>query len=89
MTYDMERWKMDFVSQNIAVNLKRLRRARRLTLDDVAEQTGVSKSMLGQIERGDSNPTIGTVSSDRNHDYINGGKGVLRITSFFTFGSNE
>lgn len=53
---------MDLVSRNISINLKRIRQARRLTLDEVAEQTGVSKSMLGQIERGDSNPTIATVA---------------------------
>ena len=28
----------------------------------MAEQTGVSKSMLGQIERGESNPTIETLA---------------------------
>lgn len=52
----------DFVSKNISMNLKRIRKARRLSLDEVAEQTGVSKSMLGQIERGDSNPTVATVA---------------------------
>ena len=33
---------------------------RKLSLDKVADLTGVSKSMLGQIERGESNPTIST-----------------------------
>jgi len=32
-----------------------------LSLDKLAELTGVSKSMLGQIERGDSSPTISVV----------------------------
>jgi transcriptional regulator with XRE-family HTH domain len=45
----------------IATNLKRIRTERKLSLDKVAEYTGVSKSMLGQIERGTSNPTITTV----------------------------
>lgn len=44
-----------------AKNLKRIREERKLSLDKVADLTGVSKSMLGQIERGDSNPTITTV----------------------------
>ena len=44
-----------------AKNLKRIREDRKLSLDKVADLTGVSKSMLGQIERGDSNPTITTV----------------------------
>jgi transcriptional regulator with XRE-family HTH domain len=45
----------------IANNLKNLRDERKLSLDKVSELTGVSKSMLGQIERGESNPTISTV----------------------------
>jgi transcriptional regulator with XRE-family HTH domain len=45
----------------IANNLRRLRDAKKLSLDRVAEVTGVSKSMLGQIERGESNPTVATV----------------------------
>jgi XRE family transcriptional regulator, regulator of sulfur utilization len=32
-----------------------------LSLDQVAELTGVSKAMLGQIERGESNPTVTTL----------------------------
>ena len=45
----------------VANNLKRIREERKLSLDKMAELTGVSKSMLGQIERGESNPTITTV----------------------------
>ena len=52
---------MDYLSKNLSVNLKKIRLGKKMSLDDVAEQTGVSKSMLGQIERGDSNPTIGTI----------------------------
>ena len=54
---------MDYLNQNIAINLKRIRQARGMSLDLVAEQTGVSKSMLGHIERGDANPTIGILGS--------------------------
>lgn len=32
-----------------------------MSLDMMAEKTGVSKSMLGQIERGESNPTVSTI----------------------------
>lgn len=52
---------MDYLNQNISMNLKKIRLARGYSLDLVAEQTGVSKSMLGQIERGEANPTIGTL----------------------------
>ena len=52
---------MDYLSKNISMNLKKIRLGKKMSLDDVSEQTGVSKSMLGQIERGDSNPTISTI----------------------------
>ncbi|MDO4302933.1 MAG: XRE family transcriptional regulator [Bacillota bacterium] len=53
---------MSQIDRNIAYNLKRIRKSRNLSLDMLAEKTGVSKSMLGQIERGESNPTVATVS---------------------------
>ena len=52
---------MDSINRVVADNLKRLREARKLSLDAVSKRSGVSKSMLGQIERGDVNPTISTV----------------------------
>ncbi|HEX7064618.1 MAG TPA: XRE family transcriptional regulator [Bacillales bacterium] len=45
----------------IGLNLKMIREQRRLSLDKAAQQTGVSKAMLGQIERGVSNPTVSTL----------------------------
>lgn len=53
---------MSHLDRNIAVNLKRIRKAKNMSLDMMAEQTGVSKSMLGQIERGESIPTVSTIS---------------------------
>jgi len=50
---------MDYINKNIAINLKKLRKAKNMSLDETAEQTGVSKSMLAQIERGEANPSIG------------------------------
>ncbi len=41
--------------------LRTLRRARGWSLDCAAQETGVSKAMLGQIERGESSPTIATL----------------------------
>lgn len=52
---------MDYLSHNIAINLKRIRKARGMSLDVVSEQTGVSKSMLATIEKGDANPSIGVI----------------------------
>jgi len=45
----------------ISQNLKRIREEMHWSLDKLSQETGVSKSMLGQIERGESNPTVGTV----------------------------
>ena len=42
----------------IANNIKAVREKKKLTLDAAAKQTGVSRSMLAQIEKGDVNPTI-------------------------------
>lgn len=52
---------MEDINAVVSTNLKRLREERRLSLDAVARLSGVSKSMLGQIERGEVNPTISTV----------------------------
>ena len=47
---------MTQLDKNIALNLKRIRKSKNMSLDMLAERTGVSKSMLGQIERGKTNP---------------------------------
>ncbi len=52
---------MEYITQNVSRNLKRIRKSREMSLDDVAKQTGISKSMLGQIERGVSIPTVETL----------------------------
>lgn len=52
---------MDAMSSTISANLKRIRKEKKMSLDTVAEMTGVSKSMLGQIERGESSPTVSTL----------------------------
>lgn len=50
------------MEQNIiADNLKRIREKRNLSLDKLSELTGVSKSMIRQIEKGKSSPTISTI----------------------------
>ena len=52
---------MDYLSKNVAANLKRIRKSKCMSLDQAAEQTGVSKSMLAQIERGTANPSLGVL----------------------------
>ncbi len=45
------------VEQRIAARLKHLRAQRGLTLDELAAQSGVSRSMISLIERAESSPT--------------------------------
>ncbi len=52
---------MGSMDLKIGEKLKSIRMARTLSLDDTAVLTGVSKPMLGQIERGQSVPTVTTL----------------------------
>ncbi|WP_069874573.1 helix-turn-helix domain-containing protein [Fusibacter sp. 3D3] len=45
----------------IAGNIKKRREALKLSMEELARLSGVSKSMLAQIERGEGNPTITTL----------------------------
>ena len=45
----------------VGQNINRLRKEKQLTLDQLAAVCGVSKSMLSQIERNETNPTLATV----------------------------
>lgn len=48
-------------AQYLANTLKNIRQTRGLSLTQTAELTGVSKAMLGQIERNESSPTVATL----------------------------
>ena len=48
-------------TDDITLKLRDVRAASGLSLSKAAELTGVSKAMLGQIERGESSPTISTL----------------------------
>ena len=52
---------MKNIYKHISLTLKALRKKRGWSLDKAAEETGVSKAMLGQIERQESSPTIATL----------------------------
>lgn len=43
---------------SVSRNIRHIREEKKLTLDAAAGVTGVSRSMLAQIEKGDANPTI-------------------------------
>lgn len=49
------------IAQHLAATLKTLRQQRSWSLSKLAEETGVSKAMLGQIERNESSPTVATL----------------------------
>lgn len=53
---------MEIRERTLSDNLKRIRTQRNLSLEAVAGLTGVSRSMLAQIERGESNPTVSTIN---------------------------
>ncbi|TMU85036.1 helix-turn-helix domain-containing protein [Bacillus sp. BHET2] len=52
---------MEHIQGIISKNLTSIRNKRRMSLDDLASVTGVSKSLLRQIEKDESNPTISTL----------------------------
>lgn len=45
----------------LGANLRRLRRGRDLTLEALAERSGVSRSMISKVERGEAQPTTPVV----------------------------
>lgn len=51
----------DAILSLLPARLKEARRAQGLSLDAVAKLSGVSRSMVSQIERGESSPTIATL----------------------------
>lgn len=52
---------MEHQAEAVAQNLRSAREQRNYSLDQLAQLTGVSKSMLRQIETGKSSPTIATI----------------------------
>lgn len=52
---------MEAINQRVGVALKQLRQQQGWSLDRAALACGVSKAMLGQIERGESSPTVVTL----------------------------
>jgi transcriptional regulator with XRE-family HTH domain len=45
-------------SGRLGGRVRELRRGRGLTLEDLAEQSGVSRAMISKLERGEKNPTL-------------------------------
>ncbi|MDE2579262.1 MAG: helix-turn-helix transcriptional regulator [Hyphomicrobiales bacterium] len=49
------------VSGQLGRTVQRLRRAYNLSLSELSEQSGVAKSIISQIERNETNPTLATI----------------------------
>jgi transcriptional regulator with XRE-family HTH domain len=52
---------MMLVMDDVGANLRKYRRARALTQEDLAEKAGVSPATIGAIERGENEPQIRTL----------------------------
>ena len=75
--------------QHIGLALKQLRKNKGWSLDVTAKATGVSKAMLGQIERGESSPTIAVLwkiatGSQTSLSYFLGPEVKNEVTPIFT-----
>ena len=46
------------LNRAVAENIKRIRKSKKMSMERTAEEAGVSRSMLGQIERGEANPSV-------------------------------
>ncbi|MCI8480215.1 MAG: helix-turn-helix domain-containing protein [Oscillibacter sp.] len=46
------------LNRAVAENIKRIRKTKKLSLERTAALSGVSRSMLSQIERGEANPSV-------------------------------
>ena len=49
------------LNRAVAENIKRIRKTKKLSIERLAAESGVSRSMLGQIERGEANPSVATI----------------------------
>lgn len=52
---------MENINTKIGENLKTIRKTRNLTMDSLSKESGVSKSMISEIERGIRNPSVTTL----------------------------
>ena len=46
------------LTRAVGEHIKRIRKTKKLSMERLAAESGVSRSMLGQIERGETNPSV-------------------------------
>jgi transcriptional regulator with XRE-family HTH domain len=54
---------LDRMAKVVADNVRRLRKARDWTQDDLATRVGLSRGAIGQIERGEVDPALSTAQA--------------------------
>lgn len=67
---------LDFTPETLPQRIRAMRKARQWTLEQLADQTGLSVAYLSDIERGEANPSIETLEKLAN---AFGGGLVFRI----------
>lgn len=67
---------MEDIHHALANNLKAIREKEKLSLEKLSQLSGVSKTMIGQIERGESI----RFRADRPHTYYNAGEMMTRLS---------
>lgn len=55
------------LTRAVGENIKRIRKSKKLSMERLAAEAGVSRSMLGQIERGEANHPWGSWASWPGH----------------------
>lgn len=81
---------LENIGSHISNVLKSYRKTHGWSLDIASKNTGVSKAMLGQIERGESSPTIATlwkIASGFNVSFSSLLEGISPVKGAFTHNS--
>lgn len=59
MVYSMRRYK---IAQKVGKRMRKIRKEKKLTQEDVAAKSGLHVTTYGRIERGESNPPLQTIN---------------------------
>ena len=80
---------MEKINEIVANNIAILRKKNRLSLEELGKLSGVSKSMLALIEKGDGNPTLGILWKIAEIEPIPIADGTARNYSVFSDDKNR
>ena len=54
---------MEQICREVGAQIRRLRKARRLTQAELADRIGTHEDLIGRLERGEQNPTLTTLAA--------------------------